>query len=146
MSVWVVGEGFADAHGLAVDGAGDAVPLFLLGVGLAGDGELVLAEEVGAVGVGEVGLLARLLGEEGEAVPGARVVDGLAVVPLDAVTARCYARIRADLERKGTPIGANDLWIAAQALALGAVLVTDNEREFSRVGKLTVENWLVEGA
>ena len=76
----------------------------------------------------------------------ARVVDGLAVVPLDAVTARCYARIRADLERKGTPIGANDLWIAAQGLALGAVLVTDNEREFSRVGKLTVENWLVEGA
>jgi tRNA(fMet)-specific endonuclease VapC len=75
----------------------------------------------------------------------ARVVDGLAVVPLDAVTARCYARIRADLERTGTPIGANDLWIAAQALALGAVLVTDKEREFSRVGKLTVENWLAEG-
>jgi tRNA(fMet)-specific endonuclease VapC len=66
-------------------------------------------------------------------------------VPLDAVTARCYARIRADLERTGTPIGANDLWIAAQALALGAVLVTDKEREFSRVGKLTVENWLAEG-
>jgi tRNA(fMet)-specific endonuclease VapC len=76
----------------------------------------------------------------------ARVVDALAVVPLDAVTARCYASIRADLERKGTPIGANDLWIAAQALALGAVLVTDNEREFSRVGKLMVENWLAEPA
>ena len=58
---------------------------------------------------------------------------GLAVPPLDAATSSHYARIRAGLERQGTPIGGNDLWIAAQALALGAVLVTDNVREFSRV-------------
>lgn len=51
-------------------------------------------------------------------------------------------RIRAVLERQGTPIGGNDLWIAAQALALGAVLVTDNVKEFSRVPGLAVENWL----
>lgn len=72
----------------------------------------------------------------------ATVVAGLELVPLDAAASRAYARIRADLERKGTPIGANDLWIAAQALALDATLVTDNVREFSRVEGLRVENWL----
>ncbi|MEN9316474.1 MAG: hypothetical protein RIS35_2867, partial [Pseudomonadota bacterium] len=40
------------------------------------------------------------------------------------------------------PIGANDLWIAAQALSADAILVTDNEREFRRVEGLCVENWL----
>jgi len=53
-----------------------------------------------------------------------------------------YGRIRADLEHKGKRIGANDLWMAAQARALGSVLVTDNVREFSRVDTLVVENWL----
>ena len=77
-----------------------------------------------------------------EATLTASVVAGLAVPPLDAATSSHYARIRAGLERQGTPIGGNDLWIAAQALALGAVLVTDNVREFSRVPGLTVENWL----
>lgn len=70
------------------------------------------------------------------------VVGGLAVPALDAATSSSYARIRAALEREGTPIGANDLWIAAQALALDAVLVTDNVKEFARVPGLVVENWL----
>jgi len=52
-----------------------------------------------------------------------------------------YGRIRADLRREGTPIGAMDLLIAAHALFLKAVLVTDNEREFQRVSDLKVENW-----
>ncbi len=71
------------------------------------------------------------------------VVAGLAVPPLDAKTSAHYAHIRAVLERQGTPIGGNDLWIAAQALALGAVLVTDKVKEFGRVPGLVVENWLV---
>ena len=50
--------------------------------------------------------------------------------------------IRAQLESRGTPIGANDFWIAAQGLALGAVVVTDNESEFTRVPSLITENWL----
>lgn len=50
--------------------------------------------------------------------------------------------IRTALERKGTPIGAMDLLIAAHALSLGVRLVTDNEREFRRVPGLRVENWL----
>lgn len=73
----------------------------------------------------------------------AAVVAGLALAPLDAAASHAYAQIRADLERKGTPIGANDLWIAAQAIALEAILVTDNVGEFSRVHGLEVDNWLV---
>ena len=53
-----------------------------------------------------------------------------------------YANIRTQLEKSGTPIGPNDTFIAAHALALGATLVTDNEAEFLRVPGLQVENWL----
>ncbi|MGU3336632.1 type II toxin-antitoxin system VapC family toxin [Methylobacterium mesophilicum] len=59
-------------------------------------------------------------------------------LPYDAI----YADLRLGLERAGTPIGANDLLIATQALADGSVLVTDNTREFARIGGLTIENWL----
>ncbi|AUB84168.1 PIN domain-containing protein [Candidatus Thiodictyon syntrophicum] len=72
----------------------------------------------------------------------AGVVARIELLPLDARVSRHYATIRADLERKGTPIGANDYWIAAQGLAFGAVVVTDNEAEFTRVPGLAVENWL----
>ena len=72
-----------------------------------------------------------------EAVLGA--IDVLALeAPVDAV----YGVIRASLERTGQPIGANDLLIAAHALILGHTVVTDNEREFSRVKDLRIENWL----
>ncbi|MGH8567951.1 MAG: PIN domain-containing protein, partial [Gammaproteobacteria bacterium] len=55
---------------------------------------------------------------------------------------RSYARLRAELEIAGTPISPNDLWIAAQALAEGATLVTANIREFNHVAGLRLENWL----
>ena len=45
------------------------------------------------------------------------------------------------LQRKGAPLGPNDLWIAAHARAAGLVLVSNNEREFKRVPGLKVENW-----
>ncbi len=61
--------------------------------------------------------------------------------PLDNSAARHYGRVRAELETQGTPVGAYDLLIAAQALSLGMVLVTNNEREFRRVRGLRVENW-----
>lgn len=54
----------------------------------------------------------------------------------------CYADIRLDLERRGQIIGPNDLFIAAHAIATEAVLVTDNEKEFSRISGLKIENWL----
>jgi tRNA(fMet)-specific endonuclease VapC len=52
-----------------------------------------------------------------------------------------YAKIRADLKKQGTMIGANDLLIAAHALSLGLTLVTNNTREFRRVKNLAIENW-----
>jgi tRNA(fMet)-specific endonuclease VapC len=68
------------------------------------------------------------------------------LVPLDiaeygAEAAEHYGRVRADLERKGKPIGGNDLLIAAHALALGVPVVTHNVREFSRVAGLKVVAW-----
>ena len=63
------------------------------------------------------------------------------VIPFDDDAAVEYGRIRADLRRKGTPIGANDLMIAAHAKSLGMTLVTNNTREFSRVEGLMLEDW-----
>ena len=56
-------------------------------------------------------------------------------------SARHYAEIRADLKKRGTLIGANDLLIAAHARALGLTLVTNNTAEFERVRDLAIENW-----
>ena len=63
------------------------------------------------------------------------------VLPLDARVSQHYGQMRTELERKGLPIGAYDLLIAAHALALGLTLVTNNVREFRRVPQLRVENW-----
>ena len=52
-----------------------------------------------------------------------------------------YAEIRADLKKRGQMIGANDLFIAAHARAMGLTLVTNNTAEFERVRDLAVENW-----
>ena len=57
-------------------------------------------------------------------------------------TADHYATVRHELERSGQPIGSNDLWIAAHALAHDLTVVTGNVREFTRVPGLRVENWL----
>jgi tRNA(fMet)-specific endonuclease VapC len=62
--------------------------------------------------------------------------------PFDHDAADHYASIRASLERRGTPIGGNDLMIASIALARNLVLVTANVREFSRIESLAVENWI----
>ena len=70
------------------------------------------------------------------------VLSRLKVIDLAAPADRLYAEARSRLEAAGAPIGANDLWIAAHALALDRILVTANEREFSRVPGLRVENWL----
>ena len=76
----------------------------------------------------------------------ARRIDELLVSmdiePLSPGVDHAYAGLRADLERKGLVIGQNDMLIAAHALALGAILVTDNVTEFKRVKGLRIENWL----
>ncbi|WP_295388410.1 type II toxin-antitoxin system VapC family toxin [uncultured Thiodictyon sp.] len=66
----------------------------------------------------------------------------LPVLPLEADADLTYAEIRFQLEQAGTPIGPNDLLIAAHAVDLGLTLVTDNVHEFTRVSGLRVENWL----
>jgi tRNA(fMet)-specific endonuclease VapC len=66
----------------------------------------------------------------------------LEVVPFAESAAAKYGEIRAFLEIKGTPIGAYDLMIAAHALSLNLTLVTNNTREFERIPKLQIENWV----
>ena len=55
---------------------------------------------------------------------------------------KTYGAIRASLEFKGTPIGNNDLWIAAHAKGAALTIVTNNEREFKRIPGLRVQNWI----
>ena len=70
------------------------------------------------------------------------VLAVLPVMPFEPPADAAYAAVRCELERRGLPIGGNDLLIAAQALTLGCIIVTDNEREFARVAELPCENWL----
>ncbi|MCD4823237.1 MAG: type II toxin-antitoxin system VapC family toxin [Phycisphaerae bacterium] len=65
----------------------------------------------------------------------------LEIISFDDHAAAAYGRLRAGLERLGTPIGPLDTLIAAHALAISCVLVTNNEREFQRVNGLPIENW-----
>ena len=70
------------------------------------------------------------------------VLSALEVLPFESPADAIYASLRTSLEDAGTPIGANDMLIAAHALALGSTIVTDNETEFARVRGLARENWL----
>lgn len=62
-------------------------------------------------------------------------------LPFDSAAAAIYGRLRASLDKAGTPVGPNDLLIASIALAGGLTLVTANVSEFSRVAGLAVEDW-----
>jgi tRNA(fMet)-specific endonuclease VapC len=64
-------------------------------------------------------------------------------LPMPTDTANHYGKIRSSLELQGKLIGNNDLWIAAHALALEVILVTNNIKEFSRIPHLQLENWVV---
>ncbi|MGK9234265.1 type II toxin-antitoxin system VapC family toxin [Inquilinus limosus] len=70
------------------------------------------------------------------------LVAYLPVLPLPADVGEAYGAIRADLEVRGEVIGNNDLWIAAHAKAAKLTLVTNNEREFRRIGGLKIQNWV----
>lgn len=71
-----------------------------------------------------------------------KVMAQIEVLPLEPPIEEHYADIRSTLERAGTPIGPNDLLIAAHTRALGMILVSDNTDEFARVPGLQIENWL----
>ncbi len=70
------------------------------------------------------------------------ILEAIAVFELPSDIAAHYGQIRVELEKHGTPIGPNDLLIAAHGLASGLSVVTGNEKEFRRVQGLNVENWL----
>ena len=70
------------------------------------------------------------------------MLGALTIRSLESDVERIYAAIRVALEKKGTPIGAHDMLIAAHARAINAVCVTDNLAEFKRVPALKVENWV----
>jgi tRNA(fMet)-specific endonuclease VapC len=70
------------------------------------------------------------------------VLGALEILPFEALADATYGVLRTLLEQAGTPIGANDFLIAAQALSLGYAVVTDNDKEFARVKDLRCENWL----
>ena len=63
------------------------------------------------------------------------------ILGFDVEAADCYGKIRADLEKKGTPIGPLNMMIAGHAQSLGYTVVTNNVKEFSRVNALRIENW-----
>jgi tRNA(fMet)-specific endonuclease VapC len=75
-----------------------------------------------------------------------RIVEDFAsrleILPYDNNAAAHYGNIRADLEKKGTPIGVNDLHIAGHARSESLILVTNNVREFVRVEGLRLQNWI----
>lgn len=69
-------------------------------------------------------------------------VNIVPVLPMPIGAAKYYGDVRSKLEKQGKIIGGNDLWIASHALALKSILITNNEKEFSRVADLEVENWI----
>jgi tRNA(fMet)-specific endonuclease VapC len=70
------------------------------------------------------------------------LVRHLAILDWTQDAARAYATIRAAMKKKGAMIGANDLLIAAHAVSVEAVVVTNNTKDFSRVAGLKIENWM----
>ncbi len=74
-----------------------------------------------------------------------KVIDFLIpyeIVSFDSSAAEVYANIRYKLQKAGKPIGGNDLIIASTVLAANGVLVTNNEKEFGRIDKLKIDNWV----
>jgi tRNA(fMet)-specific endonuclease VapC len=106
--------------------------------------------DVDEVGLSSVTLAELLYGAARSARPAhhadivARFCAPLAILPFDDHATGAYGAVRAELERRGTPIGPLDTFIAAHALSLGLTVVTGNDREFRRVEGLRVENWAAE--
>lgn len=71
----------------------------------------------------------------------ALLLANIEIMNFDSLAAESYGKIRADLEKAGTPIGPFDMMIAGHAMALGYTVVTNNTKEFERVKGLKLENW-----
>jgi tRNA(fMet)-specific endonuclease VapC len=73
----------------------------------------------------------------------AQFMAPIEIYAYDDVAAQHYGKIRANLEKQGTPIGSLDMLIAAHALSIDSVLITNNESEFKRVSNLKIGNWTI---
>ena len=110
----------------------------------------VFNQHVGQIGISTITFAELMHGVEKSSVPERNLrtvedfVSRMEVLPYDSDAALHYGDIRADLERKGTTIGVNDLHIAGHARSAGLVLVTNNSREFERVEGLRVIDWTEE--
>ena len=69
------------------------------------------------------------------------LLANIEILNFDVDVADCYGKIRADLEKKGTPIGPLDMMIAGHAMSMGYTVVTNNVKEFSGVPNLKIDNW-----
>ena len=70
------------------------------------------------------------------------LLSEIQIVPFDDLAAQIYGEVKADLQKKGTPIGPMDTLIAAHAKAQNLTLVTNNTKEFARVDGLKLEDWV----
>ncbi len=70
-----------------------------------------------------------------------RFLEPFEIIPFGDTEAEIYSEIRSELEKKGKPIGPNDLLIASTVISGNGTLVTSNEKEFKRIPNLKVENW-----
>ena len=69
------------------------------------------------------------------------LLANIEILDFDVKAADCYGKIRADLEKKGMPIGPLDMMIAGHAQSCGCIVVTNNVKEFSRIENLRIDNW-----
>ena len=101
-------------------------------------------EKIGTsiVVAGELRFGAAKSGSKRLAQPLEKIFNVIEILSLESPSETYYAKIRTYLEQAGTPIGANDLLIAAPALTLNLIVVIANIKEFSRCPDLKVENWL----
>ncbi len=103
--------------------------------------------EIGSIGISSITLAELRYGImkssdiEKNSVALERFITPLDIIDFDTNAAIEYGKIRADLEKKGTPIGPLDMLIASHAKSLDLTLITNNEREFNRISELKIENW-----
>jgi tRNA(fMet)-specific endonuclease VapC len=105
--------------------------------------------EVSQIGISSITLSELLYGVSKSSKPEqnqialSQFVAPLEILPYDDGAAQYYGDLRAG-KRQGTPIGSLDMLIAAHALSLGCILITNNEKEFTRIPNLKVDNWVTQ--
>ena len=110
--------------------------------------ERFLQTEISQIGISSITLSELLYGVSKSSKPNqnqialVQFIAPLEILPYDDQAAQHYGNLRAHLERQGKPIGSLDMLIAAHALSATSILVTNNEKEFSRIPALKIENWV----